>query len=241
MSTSDNPEEKYKTLINIGIGLSILIIVGIFVTIGVTKAKIADRLQPDEDEIERLRDSIIMADMMSVETHDDYYDDPGDYYQSGPYPLESENDSLRDLIRNGYYATTYQQELLDHLETETDRCAKLIRDLQSDLGDTMSIPGVSGAQVSIDFFSRTERDEALFSALFAYRETAEELAEDAGVYDIVSYRDYFPLRETSSYGYVHSWDESEFEQDPVEVMTFLKNLEMDLRHYENQVLWDIWY
>lgn len=241
MSADENPEEKYKTLINIGVGFSILLIIGIFVTIGITKSKIADRPEFDEDEYQRMRDSALMADMLTVDAYDDYYDDPGDYYDQSTYSLESENDSLRDLIRNGYYATSYQQELLDHLETETDRCARLIRDLYNDLSDTMSTPGAYGTSVSTDFFQRTERDEALFSALFAYRETTEDLADDAGVYDAVTYRDYLPLREASTYGYIRTWDESEFEQDPDAVITFLQTLEMDLRHYENQVLWDMWY
>lgn len=239
MSKPDNPEEKYKTLINIGIAFSILLIIGIFITIGVTKAKIAERPEVDDDYLQAMADSMAMVDLY---TYDNYsYDDPGTYYDGGPNSLESENDSLRDVIRKNCPSCTYQNKMLDHLEEETDKCAKLIRDLVEDLGDTMALPGVRGPSVSSDFFSRTERDEALFSALFAYRETAEDLAEDAGVYDVLTYRDYFPLREASSYSYIHSWDETEFEQDPVDVMNYLKNMEMDLRYYENQLLWDMMY
>lgn len=239
MSEKEEPEEKFKTLINIGIGFSILLIIGIFITIGVTKQKIVDRPEFDEDEYERLRDSVYAADYL-VDDYD-YYDDPGDYYDNGAYPIESENDSLRDLIRSDPYGGAYKDELLDHLESEADACTKLIREIVADLGDTMSQPGVRGTGVSIDFFSRTERDEVLFSKLFAYREKTEDLAEDAGLYDAVTYRDYLPLRETSTYGYVKTWDESEFEKDPVDVMNYLKNLEVDVRQYENQVLWDMWY
>lgn len=239
MTTEEKPEEKFKTLINIGIGISILLIVGIFITIGVTKAKIADRPEFDEDEYERLRDSAYAADYLV----DDYYydDDPGDYHASGPAPLETENDSLRELIRSDIYGSAYKEEILNHLETEADACTKLIREIVADLGDTMSQPGVYGASVSTEFFSRTERDEVLFSMLFAYREKTEELADDAGVYDALTFRDFLPLRETSTYGYIKSWDESEFRKDPVDVMNFLKNLETDVRQYENQVLWNMWY
>lgn len=239
MSTEEKKEEEFKTLTNIGVILSILIMIGVFVTIGVTdwsdEPSYEDRMAQ-----QARRDSIAAADLYAYD-YDSYYDDPGDYYAGGPGTIESENDSLRDLIENSYYITTYRQDLIDYLEDETDNCAKLIKELYVDLGDTMSLPGVSGTAVSIDFFDRTGRDEALFSALFEYRETVEEMADDAGLYDVTSYRDYFPLRESSSYGYIKSWDEDEFQQDPVDVMNYLKNMEMDLRYYENQVLWDCWY
>ena len=233
MSEPIEPEEKFKTLINIGIGFSILLIIGIFITIGVTKANLAE--QPDREELfEAYVDSM---NTITVEEYD-YYEDSGLYYDVDPATLKAENDSIREVIRNSY-TSSYKEKLLDHLETETDRCVKLIRDISEKLGDTMSQPGVSGPMVSVDFFDRTQRDEELFSALFAYRETCEDLAPDAGIDDVVVYRDYLPLREASSYGYIRSWDESNFEQDPVDVMYYLKELELDVRYYESQLLWDM--
>jgi uncharacterized protein YneF (UPF0154 family) len=235
MSEQNEPEEKFKTLINLGVGFSILLIIGIFVTIGVTATRIAENPRMNEDRYQYLVDS-----MMSVTVTDDYdyYDDPGTYYDATSWDLETENDSLREVIRNSY-TSSYKEKLLDHLETETDHCTKLIRDILEDLGDTMLQPGVSGPAVSVDFFQRTQRDEELFSAMFSFRETCEDLAPDAGVYDAIVYRDYLPLREASAYGYIKSWDEAFLEQDPVDVVNYLKDLELDLRYYENQLLWDM--
>ena len=95
----------------------------------------------------------------------------------------------------------------------------------------MSIPEVTGTRaVSRDFFANTELDEKLFSALFAYRENTEELATDAGIDAVVEYRNLFPLRETfREYDYAHTWSDEKFEQEPADVMSFLHNLEIDLR------------
>lgn len=235
MSEHTEPEEKFKTLINIGIGFSILLIIGIFVAIGVTSTRLAENPGMNEERYRQIMDS-----MMSTTVVDDYdyYDDPGTYYDAAPWDLEAENDSLREVIRNSY-ASSYKEKLTDHLETETDHCVKLIRDILEDLGDTMLLPGVSGPAVSVHFFERTQRDEELFSAMFSFRETCEDLAPDAGVYDAVVYRDYLPLREASAYGYIKSWDETYLQQDPVDVVNYLKDLELDLRYYENQLLWDM--
>jgi hypothetical protein len=240
MSTEEKPEEKFKTLINIGIGLSCLLIIGIFVAIGWTVN------QPDEEmsafEQQMYMDSVMAADAI-VEAYDyDYmYDDPGDYYDYGPGPTERENDSLNDEIRQGYIYS-YQEDLLDHLGKESDNCARLIHELRVAFQDTLKKSGVSNsASTSIAFFSNTQRDEALFTTLFTYRETAEEYADDAGIYDYLSYRSYFPLMEPSDYGYIQSWNKSQFEQDPDAVIAYLEKLEMDLRYYENKMLWEMMY
>ena len=229
----DNPEEKYKTLINLGIAFSILLFIGIFITIGVTKAKIAHR--------ERYEDDDYVPTVADTSYEVDAYGDPGTYYAKDPYTTESQSDSLRAALKKQCIDCDAEEILMDHLQTETDACAKLIRELVVELGDTMG--KVQGSRkVSIDFFSRTERDEELFSALFAYREMTEEYAASTRLYDPVSYRQYFPLREPNkAYGFIQTWDESQFEQEPADVMIFLKNLELDLRYYENHILWDLTY
>lgn len=237
MQPQDDPEVKYKMLINIGVGFSILLIVGIFITIIVTRQKMKD----DDFRLGQVAvaDSLSVIDTVGY-SYDDYYSDPGDYYEKGAGNIERENDSLRTVI-NSNYPGSDKKDLLKHLETQGDYCAQLCQELATALQDTISKPGVSGSAVSADFFTRTQRDEALFSALFSYRETTEELAPDAGIYDMMSYRDYLPLRERSTYSYIKTWNESEFEKDPIDVLTYLKDLEMDVRYYENQVLWDMVY
>lgn len=240
MSTEEKPEEKFKMLTNIGVGLSALIFVGIIVTIFVTKSKLKDK--PDEYAMMMYRDSVRAANAYDPYSYNyDYYSDPGDYYTYGPGPKERESDSLNREIRN-QYGYTYQEDILDHLDNESDRCAALIRKLIDAFEDTLHKSGVSQtASTSIDFFTRTQQDEELFTALFAYRETMEDLASDAGVYDCVSYRTYFPLLETSEYTYIKTWDPLEFEKDPSSVISYLENIEIDLRCYENQVLWEMMY
>jgi hypothetical protein len=240
-ATENKPEEKHKTLINIGIGLSVLLIIGCFVAIGWTVQ------QPDDDEAEAYkwqmyRDSVQAAN--SVYDPYDYgynYNDPGDRYDYGPGATERESDSLNREIRIGY-VYSYQEDFLDHLDKESDNCARLINELRVAFKDTLDNPGVSySATTSIAYFNNTSLDEELFSALFAYRENCEEYGEDAGLYDVLSYRTYFPLLETSDYGYIKTWSKTEFEQDPDAVLTYLEHLEMDLRYYENQLLWDMTY
>lgn len=232
----EKPEERFKLLINVGIGLSCLLIVGIFVTIGITISNAEE--EPDEYAIQRYRDSIDAANLYS--DYDYYYDDPGERYDYGPGPKERENDSLNRVLRNSTY--TYQQDLLDHLDNGSDDCARQIHELIVAFQDTLNKPGVSkSATTSIAFFSNTTKDEELFSALFAYREKTEEYAEDAGVYDYLSYRTYFPLLETSDYAYIKSWDKTEFEKDPDAVITYLEHMEMDLRYYENEMLYNLSY
>lgn len=238
MSTEEKPEEKFKMLINIGIGLSCLLIVGIFVTIGVTLSNTKE--EPDEYAIQMYRDSMMAANAVVQDYGGYYYNDPGDRYDYGPGPTERENDSLNNTLRSSTYS--YQQDLLDHLDDESDNCARKIHELIVAFQDTLKKPGVSyTATTSITFFSNTQRDEELFSALFSYRELSEEYAEDAGLYDYISYRTYFPLLETSDYAYIESWDKTEFEKDPDAVITYLEHMEMDLRYYENQMLWDLTY
>lgn len=229
----DNPEEKHKTLINLGIAFSILLIIGIFITIGVTKAKIANHEYEHAETVLTVADTSYEVGIA--------YGDPGTYYAIDGYTTEAQSDSLRSAIKNKCNDCFSEHALLDHLETETDACAKLIRELVVALGDTMA--KVQGSRkVSVDFFARTERDEELFSALFAYREMTEEYATSTRIYDPVGYRQYFPLREPSkAYDFIQTWDESQFEQEPADVMIFLKNLELDLRYYENHILWDLAY
>lgn len=240
MSTEEKPEEKFKVLINIGIGFSILLFVGIFVAIGVTKSNMKDK--PDEYAMQMLRDSIQAANAYDPYSYNyDYYSDPGDYYDYGPGPKERESDSLNREIRN-QYGYAYQEDILNHLDDESDRCAALIRQLIDAFEDTLHKTGVSQTtSTSIDFFSRTQQDEELFTALFVYRETTEDLASDAGLYSGTSYRTYFPLLETSEYSYIKTWDPAEFEKDPDSVISYLENMEIDLRSYENSVLWDMIY
>jgi hypothetical protein len=241
MSTEEKPEEKFKILINIGVGLSILLFVGIIITIVFAKTNAKEK--PDEYAMQRLRDSVDAANAV-VDPYGynyDYYSDPGDYYTYGPGPKERESDSLNREIKNQYGYST-QQDLLAHLDDESDRCAGLIRKLIDAFEDTLHKSGVSQtASTSIDFFQRTQQDEQLFSELFKYRETTEDLAPDAGMYDCTSFRTYFPLLEKSEYSYIKSWDPAEFEKSPKEVITYLENMEIDLRCYENQVLWDMMY
>lgn len=242
MSTAEEkPEEKHKTLINIGIGLSCALIIGIFLAIGWTMN------QPDDNEMDAYEWQMYRDSMMAATTTVDAYDygynydDPGDRYDYGPGATERENDSLNEDIRRGY-VYSYQEEFLDHLDKESDNCARLLNELRVAFKDTLDNAGVSyTASTSIAFFNNTERDEALFSALFSYRELCEEYGEDAGLYDCLSYRTYFPLMETSDYGYIKSWDKTQFEQDPDAVLTYLERMEMDLRYYENQLLWDMVY
>jgi hypothetical protein len=241
-AAEDKPEEKHKTLINIGIGLSCALVIGIFIAIGWTVQ------QPDSNEMsdyewQMYRDSVQAA--QNAATYDygyGYnYDDPGDRYDYGPGATERENDSLNREIRNGY-VYSYQEDLLDHLDKESDNCARLINELRVAFKDTLDNAGVSrSTATSIAFFNNTDRDEALFTALFQYRELCEEYGEDAGLYDCLSYRNYFPLLEESDYGYIKGWDKYEFEQDPDAVLTYLEQMEMDLRYYENQLLWDMMY
>jgi len=240
MATEEKPEEKFKILIYVGIGLSILLFVGIIITIVVTKSNLSDK--PDEYEMQRMRDSIAAVNAIDPYSYNyDYYSDPGDYYTYGPGPKERESDSLNREIRN-QYGNYNQGDMLDHLDDESDRCAALIRQLIDAFEDTLHKSGVSQtAGTSIDFFQRTNQDEELFSELFAYRETTEDLAIDAGIYDCVSFRTYFPLLETSEYTYIKTWDPAEFEKSPTEVIDYLEKMEMDLRSYENQVLWDMIY
>lgn len=240
MNTEEKPEEKYKLLINGGIAFSILLIIGIFITIGVTMANSKD--EPDQYAMQAYRDSVDMANSMYGVVDDyDYYSDPGDYYDYGPGPKERESDSLNRVLRTSY-GYTYHEELLTHLDDESDRCAALIRKLITAFEDTLKKPGVSRTtSTSIDFFSRSSQDEDLFSELFAYRETTEQLADDAGIYDCISYRNYLPLLESSEYTYIKTWDPAEFEKSPDEVITYLEHMEMDLRSYENNVLWDMMY
>ncbi len=105
----------------------------------------------------------------------------------------------------------------------------------------MSIPGVTGTRaVSRNFFANTELDEKLFSALFAYRENTEELAAGAGIDAVVEFRNIFSLQGTfSEYDYAHTWSDEKFEQEPADVMSFLHNLEIDLRKYENRLLYEL--
>ncbi len=240
MSTEEKPEEKFKVLINIGIVFSILLFVGVFVTIGVTKSNMKDK--PDEYAMMMLRDSIQAANAYDPYSYSyDYYSDPGDYYDYGPGPKERESDSLNREIRS-QYGYSYQEDLLTHLDDESDRCAALIRQLIDAFEDTLHKSGVSQTtSTSIDFFTRTQKDEELFTALFVYRETTEDLADDAGLYSCTSYRTYFPLLETSEYSYIKTWDAAEFEKDPDSVISYLERMEMDLRSYENNVLWDMIY
>lgn len=239
MSTEQKPEEKFKTLINVGIGLSGLLIIGIFVTIGITMSNSEE--EPDEYEMMLYRDSVQAANSV-VESYSYYYDDPGDRYDYGPGPTERENDSLNNEIRRSGSSYSYQEDLLDHLDKESDNCARLIHELIVAFEDTLKKSGVSrSASTSISFFNNTMKDEELFTALFTYREKAEEYADDAGIYDYLTYRTYFPLLETSDYAYIKSWDKTEFEQDPDAVITYLERMEMDLRYYENQLLWDLSY
>lgn len=239
MSTEEKPEEKFKLLINIGIGLSALLIAGIIVTIGITASNPGD--EPDEYAMQRYRDSMMAANaVVEAYDYDYYYNDPGDRYDYGPGPTERENDSLNKALRGTTYS--YQQDLLDHLDDESDNCARQIHELIVAFQDTLKKPGVSyTATTSISFFGNTSRDEELFSALFSYRELSEEYAEDAGLYDYISYRTYFPLLEKSDYAYIKSWDKTEFEKDPDSVINYLERMEMDLRYYENQMLWDLTY
>lgn len=229
MNPEETPEEKYRTLIIIGIICSILIIIGIFVTIGITAAKIAVR------EISESSDHVYYADTTSITS---YEQDSILHYQPTSSSIEAETDSLRAACLANCTDCSARIEFCRYLETSTDSCARLIRELASSLGDTMSIPGVYGSStVSRTFFRRTEMDEELFAALFEYRETTEELARNAGFYDPLIFRSYFPLREPEkNYEYTQSWDESQFEKEPVDVMLFLRNLEIDLRYYENRLI-----
>lgn len=239
MSTEEKPEEKFKILINTGIGLSALIVIGIFIAIFWT-VNHTNENGLSNAERQRMYDSLLAAQDMYGD-YDYYYDDPGDYYDYGPGPTERENDSLNDAFRNAHvYA--YQTSLLDHLQKESDNCARLIRELRVSFQDTLKKSGVSySTSTSISFFSNTGKDEALFSALFAYREDAEAYATDAGIYDVLSYRMYLPLMERSDYAYVKSWDKTEFEKNPDSVIEYLDHMEMDLRYYENHLLWDLMY
>ncbi len=240
-AAEEKPEEKHKILINIGIGLSALLIIGIAVAIGWT-AQQPDNRQMSDYEWQMYRDSMMAANTV-VDAYDyGYnYDDPGDRYDYGPGATERENDSLNHEIRLGY-VYSYQEAMLDHLDKESDNCARLINELRVAFKDTLDNSGVSyTTATSIAFFNNTERDEALFSALFSYRENCEEYGEDAGLYDCLSYRNYFPLLEESDYSYIQGWDKTLFEQDPDAVLTYLEQMEMDLRYYENQLLWDMSY
>jgi hypothetical protein len=239
--SEEKPEEKFKTLINVGIILSCMLIIGIFIAIGWVINN--DDHEPDPYALQLYRDSMQAANNVATYPYDyDYYNnDPGDYYDYGPGPKERENDSLNDEIRKSYVFVT-QEDLLDHLDKESDKCAHMIHELIVAFQDTLKKPGVSKtATTSIAFFNSTQQDENLFTALFIYRETTEELASDASIYSYLEYRNYFPLMETSDYGYIKSWDKSQFEQDPDAVITYLERLEMDLRYYESQMLWDMAY
>ncbi len=231
----DDPEVKHKTLITIGIVFSALLFIAIFITLGITGMRISN-----SEDSNNMAESIVEADTIVV---DEDYMDPSNYYNRTAREIEMESDSLREVILNQCPDCYSQHALASHLETEADKCAKLISELNTSFGDTLLLPGViAGRSVSKDFFRRTEREEVLFSSLFAFREISEELAENAAVYDPISYREYFPLREPSKmYECIQTWSEEQYEQDPLDVMNFLTYLELDLRYYENRILWDMTY
>lgn len=235
-----SPEEKYRVLIIIGIVFSILLIIGIVITFAVTRAKIAARELPDH---ELLGDQImdVITDSVSSDDYEYYVLDnvPYGYYTANPKRIETESDSLRLVLKKNCMDCGALDTLIRYLRDETDRIASEIRDLRQDFSDTLAEPGVRQTFVtSEEFFSSTEREEVLLEHLQTYRETAISYAMLAGTDSPELYKTYLPLTESDKrYVEVITWDRSVFTEEPVDVLLFLDHLELDLRYFENGILW----
>lgn len=241
MNTKEkSPEEKYRVLIIVGVVFSILLIIGIVITFAVTQAKIAARELPDQ---ELLGDQImdIITDSVPSDDFENYVLEnvPYGYYTADPKRIETESDSLRLVLKKSCMDCGALDTLIRYLRDETDKCASEIRDLRQDFSDTLARPGVRQTFVtSEEFFSATEREEVLLEHLQTYRETAISYAILADTDSPELYKTYLPLTESEKrYVEVITWDRSVFTEEPVDVLLFLNHLELDLRYFENGLLW----
>jgi|GEM_PF-1593992 len=235
-----SPEEKYRILIIIGIVFSILLIIGIAITFAVTRARIAQREDPDINILTQQIDSIYSdAIELSEEEYTDVSTAPYGYYLKNPSALERESDSLGIVLKKSCMNCEALDSLLRYIRSETDLCAKEIRELKSDFEDTLARPGVMQTFVtSEEFFSSTGREEKLLEHLTEYRQTIQYYALNAGTDSPEFYNAYFPLTDQNKvYVETQTWDRSVFTEEPADVILFLDHLELDLRYFENGILW----
>ena len=241
MSTQEkSPEEKYRVLIIIGIVFSVLLIIGIAITFAVTRARIAQREDPDIEILTQQIDDIISDTVgFTEEEYTDASTAPYGYYLKNPSALERESDSIGISLKMSCMNCEALDSLLRYIRAETDLCAKEIRDLKSDFQDTLSRPGVLQTFVtSEEFFSSTGREEKLLEHLIEYRQTVQYYALIAGTDSPEFYNAYFPLTDQNKvYVETQTWDRSVFTEEPVDVILFLDHLELDLRYFENGILW----
>lgn len=241
MNTQEkSPEEKYRALIVTGIILSILIIIGIVITFAVTRGKIAGRNLPDYDLLtQKLAQDMIDSLAASEEFATDLADTPFGYYTTNPFNIERESDSLMVVIKKQCMDCPHSDTLLRYIQTETDLCAKEIRELIADFQDTLSRQGVSRDYRTTEaFFSSTEREEHLLDHLLEYRDRAVKYSDKAGGITPENYKPLLPLTDSERvYSGTQTWDASVFSDDPDKAIVFLEHLELDLRYFENGILW----
>lgn len=239
-SKEQSPEEKYRALIVVGIILSVILIIGIVITFAVTRGKIAGRNLPDYDLLTRqlaqnLVDSLRAADDLNYV----FADTPLNYYTADPSTIEQQSDSLMIAIKKQCMDCPDVDTLLRYIQSETDLCAKEIRELLADFQDTLRNIGVSKDNRTTEaFFSSTEHDEHLLSHLMEYRERTVTYSEKAGGITPENYIPIMPLTDRDKvYAETQSWDSSIFSDDPDTAILFLEHLELDLRYFENGILW----
>ncbi|MFM2018844.1 MAG: hypothetical protein RL007_2500 [Bacteroidota bacterium] len=241
MSAQDkSPEEKYRILIIVGIIFSILLIIGIAITFAVTRSRIAQREDPDMQTLTNQINDIISDTLgFTEEEYTDASSAPYGYYLKNPSALERESDSLGIALKKSCMNCEALDSLLRYIRSETDLCAKEIRDLKSDFEDTLSQPGVLQTFVtSEEFFSSTGREEKLLEHLTEFRQTVQYYALNAGTDSPELYNAYLPLTDPDKvYVETQTWDRSVFTEEPVDVILFLDHLELDLRYFENGILW----
>jgi hypothetical protein len=218
-------EKRFRGLIISAQVLSILVFIGVVLTLGWTAQQKGKRMAEElEESMRSMQEDIAVADM-----------DSG----SDDYDIESQeasNDIQYELIEINTPDTTNNRydviSALEYLRSQSDEMCEKIRDLKTRFNDTLYYAS-DDYETSENFFIKAGRAKLLKTQLYVYRENIVSRLSEISPNSEYSLREAMPLDDTPSSDYVTAWDEDEFSYSPSTVKQYLHDLELQVRTFES--------
>lgn len=218
-------EKRFRGLIIAAQVFSILVFIGVILTLGWTARQKAKRMAEDMEE---------MMHGMEEEMPTTAIDPGSDDYDISAQ--EASNDMQYELIElNTPDTTSNRNEViraLGYLRAQSDDMCSMIRELKSGFADTLYY-AADNYETSENYFVRSGRAGELRSQLFEYRENIIMRIGEITTFNPNSLREAMPLDDTPSSDYVIAWDVDEFSYSPTSVNAYLRDLEMQVRTFES--------
>ncbi|HET6990153.1 MAG TPA: hypothetical protein VFJ43_02470 [Bacteroidia bacterium] len=151
------------------------------------------------------------------------------------------NVSLYEMIKINTPDTTYNKsEIISSLmvlRNESNTMTMRLENLYQTFKDTLNKNGVSDIpNTTQSFFANSKRDQKLKDQLKAYREEVINTMLNLNFGYVDELRTSMPLDDTNSSGYVVEWNDGKFYGDPSDALTYLRELEVEVRNFEAAAL-----